>query len=220
MRDMFAVSRILAAFAFWAAAFMAVTNVVPRSDPPLVDTASSITVHRADPRWVADIDADLALFEHAGLGAVPVDIHVWDSARIERCHGFAGLFTPTDPRARVDLCLDFHHSELGTHLRHKAILHELAHAWIHGHTSESQRRGFMALRGIDGWNDPETTHSGRGAEVAANAIVTMLHPDEPASSQRICGYELLTGRDSPGDRHDPCGRHATRIRPSDAGGDV
>ena len=171
------------------------------------DTATlSIELHDGtDPRWIDTITDDLARFSDAGLDSFSVDIHVWDpSLSAERCHDHAGYFTNPSTGPRVDLYIDYHDTELGTHLRHKLVLHELAHAWIHTHATDSTRTEFMASRDIDNWNDAATYHPARGIEIAANAVMYALHPDEPANEDSICGYTLVTGHPSPDNRTDPC----------------
>jgi hypothetical protein len=62
----------------------------------------------------------------------------------------------------------------------------------------------MASRDIDNWNDPATYHPARGTEIAANAVMYALHPDQPANEDSTCGYELITGHASPDNHTDPC----------------
>ena len=169
-----------------------------------VAAPSTITLHGADPGWIAGIEADMSAFVRAGLGAPVVDVHVWDRDRTEQCRGYAGLFAPTGDRLRVDLCVDFHDTDLGANLRHKLVLHELAHAWVHANVDDPTRKAFMNLRGAEAWNDPEISHYARGTELAANVVMNLLHPEGPSNEQHGCGYELLTGQPVPTGRHDPC----------------
>jgi hypothetical protein len=168
-------------------------------DPP----QSTVTLHDADPRWTAAITADIESFERAGLDPVVSDVHVWDAERTDQCNGHAGYFTPTGDGRRVDICIDFNPGELGEELRHKLVLHELAHAWIHVNSPDDQRRHFMSLRGVDNWNDSDHEFH-RGTELAANAVAAMLHPEPPSNADQLCGFEILTGNASPVDRSDPC----------------
>lgn len=173
---------------------------------PVVPPATTMTRHEdADPRWTASLTDALGRFADAGLEAFAVDIHVWTAATADtQCHGYAGIFTTPSTGPRVDLCIDYSDSTLGTHLRHKLILHELAHAWIHTHVADATRHAFMGSRGIESWNGADQTHSSRGTEIAADVIVAALHPDPPADPDDTCGYELITSHTTPFARTDTC----------------
>ena len=47
-------------------------------------------------------------------------------------------------------------------------------------------------------------HATRGTEIAADAFMYALHPDEPANDAQTCGYELITGHPAPFGRTDGC----------------
>ena len=131
--------------------------------------------------------------------------HVWTAADTEtRCQGHTGFFSAPETGNRVDLCLDYSEGHLGTHLRHKLVLHELAHAWIHIHVTDTTRHAFLDTFDIAGWNDHNHPHATRGTEIAADAVMYALHPDEPANDTQTCGYELITGQPTPFDRVDSC----------------
>jgi hypothetical protein len=172
---------------------------------PSASASPVVNLHDSDPRWIEDIGTDRRTLGRAGLDTFRVEVDVWPTAAgSDRCHGHAGLFSDATTGPGVDLCIDYISTDLGTHLRHKLILHELAHAWIHGNVSDSTRTEFMTLRGIDTWNDPRTAHPARGTEIAANTIMYALHPDAPANIDHLCGYELITGQPAPAGRPDPC----------------
>jgi hypothetical protein len=83
----------------------------------------------------------------------------------------------------------------------RVLLHELAHAWTQQHTTAEQRRAFMALHGVERWNDGADQWHERGIEIAAETFVWALwdHDDPPrslASKNRELlaeGFELLVG---------------------------
>ena len=113
-----------------------------------------------------------------------------------------------------------------------AILHELGHAWLTASVSTQLQTAFLALRGLETWNDRNQPWHLRGAEHAADIIAWALmdrdiwmyriRPNDPCSL--LAGFELLTGNEKlaveltrrPGDEgksisagvhpNDPCNR--------------
>ena len=204
---MFTLTRILIVISTTAASLVGAVGQFLSTSEAAASQAHepAIVLHDVDPRWVDSISEDLDRFTDAGLAPVAAVIHVWDaSSGSERCHDFAGYFSLPPEGARVDICIDFHDSELGTHLRHKLVLHELAHAWVQANTPRPHRDEFMAVHGAPTWNDPAASHHARGTEIAANAIMYALHPDQPGKPDQICGYERLTGQPGAFGRTDPC----------------
>ena len=158
-----------------------------------------------DPRWADSVTDALGRFETAGLEAFPVEVHVWTASdSTTRCRDHKGWFSAPETGPRVDLCLTYHQSDLGTGLRHKLVLHELAHAWIHTHVTDTTRQAFLDSLDIEGWNDHTHAHASRGTEIAADAVMYTLHPDEPANDTQTCGYELITNHPTPFGRTDKC----------------
>jgi hypothetical protein len=211
MRDMFPLTRIIITTITAAASILGIAGSAldGDSDPSsegIDSNAAVITVHDgADPRWLPSVESAVARFEAADLTPVVADVHVWAATDADVvCHSNAGWFSVANESARVDLCIDFHDSDLGALLRDKLMLHELAHAWIHLNVDQTVRSEFMHLRGAEGWNDPELTHTSRGTEMAANTVMFALHPGGPSSTRQLCGYELLTGSITPNGGIDEC----------------
>jgi hypothetical protein len=171
--------------------------------PP--EAASTFEIHSSDNRWLEFIGEDLDRFVDAGLPQLVVDIHVWDHASAsDRCFGHAGVFTVDNGVPRVDICAGPPEGTLGENLRHRLVLHELAHAWIHANVELQTRHEFMDIRRAKTWDDQKAIHTTRGTELAANVIMNTLHPNRPSRSGMMCGYELITGHPSPRGRTDPC----------------
>jgi hypothetical protein len=206
MRDMFPLTRILISIVL-SIASLTVGFELPDAGPAEPDsTDPNVVIHEsADSRWNEAVIGAVDRFEAAGLGLFDVDVHVWSAAdSTARCHDNAGWFSPLTEGTRVEICLDYQDTDLGTHLRDKLLLHEMAHAWIHTNAGDAIRDIFMASHGIEAWNDHTQPHNRRGAEIAANTMMYALHPDEPTNADQICGYELITGHTTPFGRIDTC----------------
>jgi hypothetical protein len=122
--------------------------------PP--EASSSIEVHSSDDRWLGFISQDLDRFVDAGLEPLVVDIHVWDHAgAADRCFDHAGVFTVDNGAPRVDICAEPPEGTLGENLRHRLVLHELAHAWVHVNVSSQARNQFMELRAAETWDEQD-----------------------------------------------------------------
>lgn len=204
---MFRITRILVAVASVAGSLSVGVDTSVSASPAAGGTRerATVTLHGgADWRWYDDVQDALERFEGAGLGAVIADVHVWTADQTEPCQGHAGWFSVPETGSRVDLCVDYHDTNLGAELRDKLVLHELAHAWIHTNLDDSTRQEFMDLRGAAGWNDPDHAHTSRGTEIAANTIMYALHRDGSSDLEQICGYELLTTTPTPKGHADPC----------------
>jgi hypothetical protein len=76
------------------------------------------------------------------------------------------------------------------------IVHELGHAWAARNMDEEERGAFVALRGAESWNDPETAWRNQATEHAAEILAwlllddyTPLVPDrEPADLVAAAGF--------------------------------
>lgn len=173
--------------------------------------SATLTIQPASDRnlelteWAAD------RFRLAGLGLPDLDIHIHGDRL--GCFGYDGYHRSSSVGHRIDLCA------LGRHGRELTLLHEAAHAWAGDNLSATQRRDFLALRGLSTWHDPDTEWEQRGTEHAASIIAWGL-ADECRAPGRIpnhdaaalgAGFEFLTGTD-------PLCRPMSAAPPSAGGG--
>jgi hypothetical protein len=57
------------------------------------------------------------------------------------------------------------------------MLHELAHAWANEHMTPEHMESFVASKGLDSWNDPDSAWARRGTEHVAETIAWALSDD-------------------------------------------
>lgn len=97
------------------------------------------------------------------------------------CEDVAGYFYFED--SSILLCFDANTMLLGSdeqlHDREtRALLHELAHAWMQTHVSDEQQADFSAALGGRSWNDPQDPWCHRATEMAAEGFVWLLTDGE------------------------------------------
>lgn len=128
-------------------------------------------------------------FAAAGLAPPDVDSVTFQPTR--RCAGLAGRVI--DVEAGRDLYACVYEFEVCARTTGCAdirpevrfgLLHELAHAWLQGHTSEETRTALLQQSGRSRWNDLDDPWAERGAEYAAEVIAWGLM-DEPLPLIRI-----------------------------------
>lgn len=178
--------------------------VLSFSSPVSGLSGSGVVSHDADPRWTDTINSALDLFTGAGLVAPSPDIHVHLDTEAADCLGHPAVFTVPDAGPRIDICIPYLDSKLGTNLRNKMVLHELGHAWTHQNLDTVTREAFMEVAGSSAWNDHNQADYTRGTERAANAIAYGLLPDPPPNNTNTCGFELLTGTPLPNGESEHC----------------
>lgn len=108
-------------------------------------------------------------FETAGLELPSVEVRV--SEDLDDCRGHHGLAFNGGEEPLVVLCIA---ADAPPVLWKKTILHELGHVWSHANVSLQERDAFVAGRGCQSWNDPETAWEHRGSEHAAEVIAWAL----------------------------------------------
>jgi len=148
-------------------------------------------IYGADADQEADIYAAIDAFDQAGLLLPLLQIYVHDSG--EGCHEELGLFSKGGDKHRIDICM-----------AHPSVIrHELAHAWEHHNMTNATRLAFLQRKGIEVWNDQESSAPVRGIEQAAYLIAWGLDSRPIQSLLRSSHaedldlYELLTGSQSP-----------------------
>lgn len=114
------------------------------------------------------------------------------------CDGRSGLYR----NGAADIC--------GVHVNwmsRRAVLHEMAHAWVETNVSADLEARFLRLRQLETWDDHAVEWEARGTEHAAEIISWALDGQrtgiEQASiprndpAQLAAAYELLTGHPLP-----------------------
>ncbi len=162
--------------------------VPPLPSEPPVQTGPA--VFATEDRLVELAAWALVRFDQAGLDLPPVEIHLHRTD--DQCGGHRGTFNPG--RMRIDVCVE----------APGVILHELAHAWAHHDLDEATRDAYVAFRGLESWNDPDTPWLRRGSEDAADTVAWALQAPPLSGfipdgliSQNHEAYRLLTGSTAP-----------------------
>jgi hypothetical protein len=112
-----------------------------------------------------------ARFADQGLALPPLEIRF--HAERTGCYGRLGYF------------VDGVASMCGTHvdpMARRTLLHEMAHGWIESNVSPAEQLGFLDLRGLSTWNDPDVDWEERGFEQAADIIAWALHDQGTGTS--------------------------------------
>ena len=141
---------------------------------------------RATVTWALGRYADAGL----DLPVLHFDLHPDASG----CSGNRGYFSPSSTPWMVAICTD----------ERFLVLHELGHAWAEHTLSDVDRTAFVEFRGLESWNDPETSWRARASEDAANTLAwglleTPIRHISPTGSlaERSQAFRLLTGFASP-----------------------
>jgi len=170
--------------------------------PTSAASSGRVEIVNATPALAAHVDDAFDAFAAHGLPAPRVASITFDPGD-PFCESHGGRYT--DSTRVVLFCFDaetMQQSNDGLHrVEERLLLHELAHAWTQQHTTAEQREAFMALHGVQRWNDGADRWHKRGTEVAAETFVWVLWDrDEPPRSLAsrdpdllADGFELLTG---------------------------
>lgn len=150
----------------------------------------------------------LGRFDAAGL-TPPTITSVTFTLYSERCDDFRAYWHATpegdeltycfdeDLACRDDTCAGF------TPAGRAAVLHELAHAWMHATLDEDVERRFADHVRLEVWDDRTVAWDRRAVEHAAETIswglmdreVRMLMIGNPDPEHLAAGFRILTGRD-------------------------
>ena len=144
-------------------------------------------------------------FRTHGLGTPTVRRVTFYDNQIDKCERVAGLILDD----AVTLCFGTTGACLASDCTtwetwaKKAVLHELAHAWIDEHLTAEEIKRFQAATAMPTWSDPEHAWGDRGVELAAETIAWAML-DQPIPINPKLGthtgtelaqyYEILTGR--------------------------
>ena len=170
--------------------------------PTAATGPGEVTMANATPALAAHVSDAFDAYADNGLPTPDVASIVFDPDD-PFCDSHGGRYT--DSTHVVLLCFDAEtmmRSDGTLHrVQERLLLHELAHAWTQQHTTAEQREAFMALHGVQRWNDGADRWHQRGTEIAAETFVWVLwdRDDPPRSlaskdpSLLAEGFELLTG---------------------------
>jgi hypothetical protein len=157
---------------------------------PSITIEGGTTAQRAIAEWA------VGRFDIGGLNLPSLEIRLHPDQ--DGCRGRLGYWE----EGVANLC--------ATHTNHIAVrtmIHELAHAWLDANVSQSDRNGFLALRGLRTWNGQDVAWDERGYEQAAEIVAWGLHdqgtgihtPAIPGNSAQELAdaYLFLTSRALP-----------------------
>lgn len=145
---------------------------------------------RAMARWA------VGRFNASGFVLPPLEIRFHEDR--EGCRGILAYYDD----GVADMCR--RHTDL---MAARSLLHEIAHGWVEANVTGSERERFLAIRGLNTWNDKSVDWDERGFEHAAEIIAWAigdqadgtLAPSIPRNSPNVlaAAYEMLTGRALP-----------------------
>jgi hypothetical protein len=144
-------------------------------------------------------------FRTHGLGTPIVRRVTFHEKQIDKCEGVAGLIlgdVVTVCFGSAVACVDRDCTTWETWAK-KAVLHELAHAWIDEHLTAEAIEQFLEVTGMPTWASPTHAWGDRGVELAAETIAWATS-DQPVQVNPKLGthtfnelaryYEILGGR--------------------------
>ena len=184
--------------------------VVP--DPVLVERTGGLTVdgleievYNGTPGLEGLITWSFAQYRAHGLGTPMVRRVTFHDKQIGKCEGLAGLIlgdVVTVCFGSAAACLDQGCTVWQTWAK-KAVLHELAHAWMDEHLTAEVIARFLAVTGKPTWASSTHEWGDRGVELAAETLAWAM-TDQPSRVNPKLGphtcdeltqyYQILTGR--------------------------
>jgi hypothetical protein len=183
--------------------------VVP--DPVLVERTGGLAidgleveVYNGTPGLEGLITWSFTQFRAHGLGTPMVRRVTFHDKQIDKCERIAGVIlgdVVTLCFGSAAACLDGNCTAWQTWAK-KAVLHELAHAWIDEHLTAEVIERFLRVTGKPTWASSTQTWGDRGVELAAETIAWAL-TDQPSRVNPKLGphtcdevaqyYQILTG---------------------------
>ena len=170
--------------------------------PSTATAPGEVEIVDATPALATHVENAIGAFVDGGLPAPTVASIAFDPGH-PFCESHGGRYI--DSTREVLVCFDAATMLASDESLHRTeerlLLHELAHAWTQQHTTAEQREAFMALHGVQRWNDGTDRWHQRGTEIAAETFVWALWDrDDPPRSLASKdpdllaeGFELLTG---------------------------
>jgi hypothetical protein len=181
------------------AALLAIALAAPGQPSPA-------TAELAPPVFAGESDAaayawSQELFAAAGFTEPTVTIEF--STDGELCGGALGrTWFTEDELATIAVCATHDNPMVEEAHRRRALLHELAHAWVDQNVSAERIAAFIELRGLEEWSSREVEWADRAVEHAAETFTWGIQGGDYRVDVRIdntdcpelaAGYELLTG---------------------------
>ncbi len=181
------------------------------SSAPSDPAAAPLDPVAAPGQWMPPTDEEealvvesLALLDAGGLRLLAAPV-VSFHTELDECLGNLAYWRVEDGIDRVWVCWTHEDPGVQRIVQTQALVHELAHAWVHANTSEADRQAFMEVAGSASWNGASDAWNDRGVEQAADLITWgVLDPGvlfvdfEGSSCTRWAdAYEALTGQSAP-----------------------
>lgn len=147
--------------------------------PSITDPPVRVEIHGGSAEQRAIVTRAVERFHEVGLDFSRPPIYLHEGTG--RCEGNGGFSTVLPEGMSVHICV-----EDNTDLARK-VLHEVAHVWDFGFgdISPETRATFLALRGLDDWNDRTHDWPKRGAEQAAEIIAWGLQENIGSIPTRV-----------------------------------
>ncbi len=168
-------------------------------DSPFANIADGTAViHHADPTQQAMVAWSIGRFEESGLERPDFSSITFPSPTSCQ-HAFAGKTLSRQGVVDIEICFTAEQTEERPATVRNVILHELAHAWMLEHVTDSAERAFIAEFQLERWSSAELRHE-NGSEYAAEIIAWALmdqlvtpRVSDTSCDQLLAAYELLTG---------------------------
>ena len=148
----------------------------PLQDSPAPDTAGGaivgvvappigLQVDVPDDGWAGLVEWAEDRFALAGMD-LPAGIVSIRPGEKEHCDGHSGLYRPGSvPEVRI--CVD---RPVDSKISRFLLLHEFAHLWAENRLDAGTAEAFVAMRGLDAWQDADRPRHEWGAEHAAEVL--------------------------------------------------
>lgn len=138
------------------------------------------------PEQQALVDTAMSRFQIQGLKLPQVEIVFHPSSL--SCRGRKGIYR--ESTKTLEMCS----------MDQATMLHELAHAWANNNLGTAEMDAFVALRGLDSWNDHRHPWERRGTEHVAETIAWALLEESNAvkwvdvadNGTRVESFRILT----------------------------
>jgi hypothetical protein len=147
--------------------------------------ASHFVFHGATPAQADKMRWAIGRFGDMGLELPSLDIHFATGCQ-ERFGAWGWIQTDSTPPWRIEVCTT------------GIYLHELAHAWDCWNLTDTVRRMFLDLRGLDAWRGDDIPWAKRGEEELASLVARVVGQgvDNYHSADRqtdLDHFEQITG---------------------------
>lgn len=160
--------------------------------PATSPTAMPTGLHEACPELVAMLEWGIARFDAAGLDLPDIASIRFDDDG-ERCDTADGWAVLSSEGYELSFCFEDPPPRSDDAAVRHAIVHELAHTWLHANLDGAERQRFLDHTGLATWNDLDVPWSRRGVERAAEALSWLVLDDPDAMLTLDADRDLLAG---------------------------